>query len=254
MKKIILFLSLISFSLAQATIIVKDILDFTFTPTNTLFNFDFNSDGTIEFSFEDLNGVSTFFNANDVNFVSSGSIDSGYGWDVMKFLSEGSTISNLSLFDAQGDAYINPMWANANDIFPAGDSYIGTKFKIGTTTHYGWILISSTGGATGTITIKSYAYNNVPDASITAGQTTLGLNDFNADFEVKIYPNPTTDFVFIKTEKDLNSISVYNAKGEMIIANVKNNRIDFSLLSSGIYFLNFVSDDNKHLSIKLIKE
>lgn len=253
MKKITLLLSLITFSLSNATIIVRDIPDFTFTANSTL-NFDFNSDGTAEFTFEESGGVvGTFYNSDDINFIGHGSIGSGYGWDVMKFLTTGTLISSTSLFEGLGDAYINPFWANTSDIFPAGDSYIGTKFKIGTSTYYGWILINSTGGSSGTIKIKSYAYNNVANGSITAGQT-LETIDFNTNFILKIYPNPTTDFVFIETESKINSISVYNTKGEMLKVNITNNKLDFSLLSSGIYFLNFVSDDNKRTSIKLIKQ
>ena len=252
MKKIIFFLSLFSFSLAKATIIVKDIPDFTFNSNSTL-AFDFNSDGIAEFTFEEMGGVGTFYDPDSANFIGYGSINSGYGWDVMKFLTAGHLISSSSLFEGLGDAFINPMWANSSDIFPAGDSYIGTRFKIGTSTYYGWILVNSTGGSSGTITVKSYAYNNLANASITAGQT-LGTTDFNTNFNLKIYPNPTTDFVFIETEKNINSISVYNMKGEKVTAKINNNSIDFSQFASGIYFLNFVSDDNKHLSIKLIKQ
>lgn len=252
MKKITLLVSLISFSLSHAAIIVKDIPDFTFTSNSTL-DFDFNSDGTIEFSFEEMSGVGTFFDSNNVNFVGCGTLSGGYGWDVLKSLNLGTVISSASSFDAQGDAYINPGWANSNNFFPAGDSYIGTKFKIGASTYYGWILVSSTGGSTGVITVKSYAYNNVANGSITAGQA-LGVNDLNSDFELKVYPNPTTDYVYIKTEKTINSVSVHTANGEVIKANIDNNMVDFSQFSSGIYFLNFISEDNERMSVKLIKK
>ena len=132
MKKIILFFCLTNLSLSYSAIVVKDIPDFTFT-SNASLDFDFNSDGTIEFSFQEMGGsIGTFFDSNNVNFIGCGSLASGYGWDVMKSLNTGFLISSSSSFDCQGDAYINPSWANTIDIFPAGDSYIGTKFKIGT--------------------------------------------------------------------------------------------------------------------------
>lgn len=252
MKKITLFLCLISFSLSQAAIIVRDITDFTFTPDSSL-AFDFNSDGTAEFTFEEMGSVGVFYNSDNVNFIGYGTIASGYGWDVMKFLTAGTSISSTGLFAGEGDAYINPFWANTSDIFPAGDSYIGTKFKIGTATYYGWILVSSTGGASGIITVKSYTYNNVANGSITAGQT-LSSASFTSDFNLKAYPNPTSAIVHIQTEKNIKSISVSTITGEQIKVNVLNNTLDLASFSAGIYFLNVVSDENEHSVVKIIKQ
>ncbi len=128
MKKITLFLTLLSFYFSNATIIVRDIADFTFTTGATL-DFDFNSDGVAEFTFEEMYGVGTYYDSNSVNFVGYGSIDSGYGWDVIRSLSAGTSIGSGSAFNGEGDAYINPGWANSNHFFPAGDSYIGTSIK-----------------------------------------------------------------------------------------------------------------------------
>lgn len=252
MKKITLFLCLISFSLSQAAIIVKDITDFTFTPDSSL-AFDFNSDGTAEFTFEEMGNVGVFYNSTNVNFIGHGTIASGYGWDVIKFLTAGTSISSTSLFAGEGDAYINPFWAHTSDIFPSGDSYIGTKFKIGAATYYGWILVSSTGGASGIITVKSYAYNNVANGSITAGQT-LSSADFTADFNLKAYPNPTKAIVHIQTEKNIIYISVSNITGAVFKVNLLDNTLDLSPFSAGIYFLNVVSDANERSVVKIIKE
>ncbi|MGV9002406.1 T9SS type A sorting domain-containing protein [Flavobacterium sp.] len=252
MKKITLGLCLLNFFFSQATIIVKDIPDFTFTPNASL-AFDFNSDGTTEFIFEEMNIVGTFYDSNNVNFMGYGSFDSGYGWDVMKSLSSGTVIGASSPFYGEGDAYINPFWANQEHYFPAGDSYVGTKFKIGANTHYGWILVNSTGGAQGTITVKSYAYNNVPNGNITAGQT-LANSQFNADFEVQVFPNPTVNYVTIKTDKNISSVLVYNIKGEVIKINNDNNTLDFAPLATGIYFLKISSNEGQQANVTLIKK
>ncbi len=253
MKKINLLVSLLCFSFCHATIIVKDITDFTFT-SNASLDFDFNSDGVIEFSFQEMEGtVGTFYDSNQVNFVGCGSLASGYGWDVMKPLMTNTLITSSSSFEGQGDAYINPNWAETNNLFPSGDSYIGVKFNIGPKTYYGWILVHSTGGPSDIITIKSYAYNNVPDESITAGQT-LGINDSNSITHLKIYPNPTKDLVFIEIKNNIDSLSVYNMKGELMKTNLTNNILDLSLFPTGLYLLNFVSDTNEHSIVKLIKQ
>lgn len=253
MKKITLLLCVLSFSFSNATIIVRNITDFTFTEDASL-DFDFNSDGIAEFSFEEGGGiVGAFFNSDDVNFMGYGSIDSGYGWDVMKFLNNGALIGSTSSFFAEGDAYINPFWANSSDVFPAGDSYVGTKFKIGANTYYGWILINSTGGAEGTITVKSYAYNDVANASITAGQT-LGVSDFQSDLEVTVFPNPTTDYLSIKTEKTIATAVVNTSNGASFTIKIVNNIVDLTTYSSGMYFLNIISDDQQQTTVTIIKK
>ena len=131
MKKITILLLLVAtFSLTNAAIVVRDITDFTFTSDATL-DFDFNNDGTAEFTFSESGGtVGAMFDSESINFITYGTIDSGEGWDVIKSLTTGTNINSTGVFGAEGDAYINPFWASAGQMFPSGDSYIGTFFKI----------------------------------------------------------------------------------------------------------------------------
>ncbi len=159
MKKITLMYSLLVCFNSFASIVVRDITDYTFSSTNNMLSFDFNSDSTDEFTFNfnQNTGLSCVFYTNpDLNFVTTGTFASSHGWDVMKSLPNNTLINNASNFASQGDAYFNPGWAYASEMFPVGDSYVGTKFKIGTNIYYGWILVNSTGGQTGIITVKSY--------------------------------------------------------------------------------------------------
>lgn len=84
MKKITLLMLLISaITFSHATIIVRDIVDFAITSDQTL-DFDFNNDGTVEFTFSNTGGtVGGFFNSEDVNFITFGTMDTGEGWDVI---------------------------------------------------------------------------------------------------------------------------------------------------------------------------
>lgn len=253
MKKITLLLSFLTFSISNGQIVVKDIPDFTLS-TGTFLNFDFNSDGTNEFKFENISGsVETFFDFSKVNFVGCGTLADGYGWDVMKPLPVNTTISNASSLDAQGDAYINAFWANPTDMFPIGDSYIGTRFKIGNNTHYGWILVNSTGGANGIIKVKSYAYNSTANESLKTGQT-LSNKEFQNDFEFSIFPNPVKDYFTIKTEKGIESASLFTITGKKTQITISNNSANISQLESGIYFLNLKTTTNEFSTIKLVKE
>ena len=63
-------------------------------------------------------------------------------------------------------------WSSAwtgGDFIGTSDKYIGVKFDIGGDTLYGWIQVQVPADST-SATITGYAYNDVDDGSITAGQ------------------------------------------------------------------------------------
>ncbi len=75
----------------------------------------------------------------------------------------------------------------------------------------------------------------------------------NNEPEIKIYPNPSTDKIFIISSKfSLTNkyYSIYNNIGQLITKNImKDNYVDISILENGIYIL-LINDK----SIKFIKE
>lgn len=252
MKKITFLLFCFTSLSIHSAIVVKDIADYTFTAGGTL-NFDFNSDGNDEFVFEESAGtVGCFFNNANVNFLGTGTFASGHGWDIMKALPFNTVISNTSVFDAMGDAYINAMWANPDEIFPIGDSYIGVKFKLGVNTHYGWILINSTGGANGTIKVKSYAYENVSNQAINAGQAlnNLSFNSFNAT----VFPIPSSEFVQIVSDKNIIDAIAFDVSGKKTHLNLINNSVNISGLVQGVYILQLITDTNDSYIQKIVKK
>ena len=52
---------------------------------------------------------------------------------------------------------------------------------------------------------------------------------------VKIYPNPTKDIVYIENAVDL-EVKIYSLRGELLLKE-KNKHIDISRFASGIYIL-----------------
>ncbi|PHS10552.1 MAG: hypothetical protein COA88_02065 [Kordia sp.] len=248
MKKItFLLIALATLNSAISQIIHRDIADFTFT-TNANIDIDFNNDGTPEFNIEEGWGsISVFFDANNINFIGYGSFDSGYGWDIIKPLTNGYTIDNTGSFEAFGDAYINPGWKNPGDEFPEGNSYIGTTFKLGANTHYGWLRVNS---ASGTITLLDYAYNTTPDAAINAGEQALAIQDYANNIKVSYFPNPTTGIISIKSELIIEEAHLIDVLGKTTLLNIFNNKVDISTFSNGIYFLHVRS--NKNTAIKKI--
>jgi len=64
----------------------------------------------------------------------------------------------------------------------------------------------------------------------------------NIDFKTKIYPNPTTNFLIVELEKNVNAdILVYDINGKLVIKHRLNNEqqkeLDFSFLKQGNYLL-----------------
>lgn len=67
------------------------------------------------------------------------------------------------------------------------------------------------------------------------------------NLEISIYPNPTSDYLFIenKNNHQISSISLFDANGRFI-RSVKDDSspIDLSDLTKGIYFVNIIADNN----------
>ncbi|TXJ00314.1 peptide-N-glycosidase F-related protein [Chryseobacterium sp. WX] len=72
--------------------------------------------------------------------------------------------------------------------------------------------------------------------------------------DVNIYPNPTADFVNVKSKVEVSSISLFNMEGRKLSETYKENRIDLSLYSTGVYFLHIVLKDGTAFKHKIIKK
>lgn len=251
MKKITFLLLLIAIlTTSKAAIIVRDIPDFTFT-TDASLDLDFNNDGTAEFTFSESGGtVGAMFDSESINFITYGTFDAGEGWDVIKSLTAGTNINATGVFGALGDAYINPFWATAGQMFPSGDSYIGTTFKIGNFKYYGWILVNVTNDV---VTIKKYAYNNIAEQPITAGQT-AGIDNNESEINISIYPNPTSDIISFNQPELIKNVVIYSTSGQKVFeTNELQNSISLKNFASGLYLINIETITGVQIIKKVVK-
>lgn len=89
--------------------------------------------------------------------------------------------------------------------------------------------------------------------------TTVGIKEPLIELEdFSIYPNPVESTIFLnnQTNQDEFQLSILSAIGESIMKmhlRGKTNSIDINHLKSGLYLLNFKTD-NKNVTIKLIKK
>jgi len=75
------------------------------------------------------------------------------------------------------------------------------------------------------------------------------------DENIMLFPNPTKDLVYLKSNEKINSIAVYNITGQLIEIPFINNdtTLDFSKFATGVYFIETDIDGQREV-FKLIKK
>lgn len=82
--------------------------------------------------------------------------------------------------------------------------------------------------------------------------TTLNINDVKTT-DVTIYPNPTADFVIIKSVSGVSSVKVFSIDGKKVSEAYEENKINLSGLVSGAYFLHITLKDGTAFTHKIVK-
>lgn len=110
-----------------------------------------------------------------------------------------------------------------------------------------------------TVTHKGSLANGLQNFSLIAtanSLSTLRVNDFeNSNNEISIYPNPTSNFIYIKNYHKNSKVSIVDFAGRIVLQ--KNNideKIDVKALKSGTYILVYKGADGKEVSFKFIKK
>ena len=95
-----------------------------------------------------------------------------------------------------------------------------------------------------TIDLGSYEYNS-----------TLGIDAISLTTNsVKLYPNPVSDRVFIKSTEQIESVSIYNINGQLVKQAIETtNGIDVSVLPSGVYMIQ-INTSNNSINQKFLKD
>ncbi len=71
--------------------------------------------------------------------------------------------------------------------------------------------------------------------SLAIHEVTNGVNNLSKE-EVILFPNPAKDFVQIKAHVNIEKIHVFDSKGHLIPLKLRDNQLDITKLSTGIYF------------------
>ena len=65
----------------------------------------------------------------------------------------------------------------------------------------------------------------------------LSVPNYTVNIPSIIYPNPTANFLTIKSDFLISQINVYNKLGQLLLSNSNKNSIDISILNKGMYFV-----------------
>ena len=153
--------------------------------------------------------------------------------------------SNIASANLTSTSTANPLFTNAssNDFTlqsgsPAVDSGNNSSLPAGITTDLsGNIRIFNT-----TVDMGAYEYNS-----------TLGLGNVEAISSLKLYPNPTSSILNIKTNVAIENIAVYNLQGQKVLESTKDT-IDVSTMAKGMYVIKVQTASGRFLIKRFIKE
>ena len=78
--------------------------------------------------------------------------------------------------------------------------------------------------------------------------TTLSNNEFSINKGIVIYPNPTNNWINIKSNSKIESIEIWNIQGRKVLDFENTNLIDVSNLQSGMYITRIQTEDGLQIS------
>jgi hypothetical protein len=233
---------------AGAQIVYHDVVPDSSLHFNETMDIDLNSDATIDFIAQH----------QDLVFTSSGSTYSYKINNITPQAGNSVVITTTAMYPAvlNFNELINVTrafgtenllasvssggydWGNWNGQI---DKYVGLKFDISGTTHYGWVRLSvATGGAV--TVVKDWAYQAIADSGILAGDsgTMVGMKDILSDEDVKIFVKGKKVEIMMNEALDGN-IEMLDVSGRMILEQKIDglrSEIDLSEVSGGVYIVN----------------
>ena len=150
---------------------------------------------------------------------------------VGSFVSGGYRLSEPISFGVRGNDEVRII-ANGLNGF---DEYYSVQNSLGDT------IIDANTGNSPTITVQPCYFVGFENP------------DFNQD--IKIYPNPTSDILFISSVSEIRNIIITNVYGQIVYENYEtglNFELDLSYLSNNLYHISFTDVNNERSSSKIM--
>jgi hypothetical protein len=136
---------------------------------------------------------------------------------------------------------------DAGTVLPGGDETVGVFFD-------------PTGLETGVYTGEIVVASNDPETNYASVDVMLdvitSVDDVTATTSLTLYPNPTTDIVYLRADAAISQVRVSNYLGQIVDVHQMNetqSNIDMSQLENGVYFLEVTTAQGQH-TVKVVKK
>jgi len=225
-----------------------------------IYDLDMDNDGSREFSLKQVNNNNWIVPFSPSDGILGLSVAFNYPFA----LSTSAVISGGQTTWIQGDGYYqtlnynscyiqNPNVSNS-DWCGVTDKFVGLRFDIDGSTHYGWARLDSAfTPSTGGFTIKDYAYNPNAGEQIKAGEgTPLGIDD-NVFNKIKIVALNKSIALFNLPQQT--NYKLFSLTGQSVLdGKIENNTyvIEANTLSSGVYIIELEDNNSKAIMRKKI--
>ncbi len=132
-----------------------------------------------------------------------------------------------------------------------------TSFTVSTTSNTGLVKMRVRSRAYGSSIGSSNACTTFGSGEtrdyIFTVNNTLGIDDNTVNTKIKVYPNPTSDYINIETTSEIKDVSVYNMMGQLVLKAVSK-KVDTSKLSNGTFILEVTSNNGEKSVSKIVKK
>jgi hypothetical protein len=100
------------------------------------------------------------------------------------------------------------------------------------------LVITPQANGTATIVVSFNSNGKVVDKtlSVTSSSSVLATAE-TKKLEFSMYPNPATDFLYMKTRENILNVSVYDLSGKLINVPFSNGQVNVSMLPKGVYIV-----------------
>lgn len=96
--------------------------------------------------------------------------------------------------------------------------------------------------------------DNTVDMGAFETATSLSNDGIHFDNNLKLYPNPVTSTLFIKTEFEIESVKILNLSRQVVSKSQNDKRLDVNGLPAGLYILQVTNTQNETSTLKFLKK
>jgi len=155
-------------------------------------------------------------------------------------------LSNQSLFDEANGGTATRTWSFGDTDFVADDALINDGEGAITYQFNGTYEICLD-------VVNEYGSDQHCETVTVSDAWNVGVEDLSF-YGLSFYPNPAQDFIVIEGNQTVKSVAVYSIDGRLEMMVDGQNQLDIGTLSSGLYFITILLENNERAVASFVKE